>query len=165
MKATLLRAGALSCALLASTALTAPAMAQTAPPPRFNQVDRNGVDLVSGDYFFSMVEGSIGSGEGALTLVRNWAGPAGWTDNWSGAAYLRTIGGAQQVVVEFGSYSDRVTIPAGATPRRLAPRAFVAAHDAFVETVVRERVLVGFPYISTRAEHILAASFHHMPLE
>ena len=39
MKNTLLRAGALSCALLASTALTTPALAQSAPPPRFNQVD------------------------------------------------------------------------------------------------------------------------------
>jgi hypothetical protein len=52
MNTILLRAGALTCALMTSTALTAPALAQSAPPPRFNQVDANGVDLVSGDFFF-----------------------------------------------------------------------------------------------------------------
>lgn len=110
MKTTLLRAGALSCALLASTALVTPAQAQTPPPPpRFNQVDGNGVDLVNGDYFFSMVEGSIGAGEGALTLVRNWAGAAGWTDNWSGK--LRV--GASEAIVEFGTYSDTFTNSSG----------------------------------------------------
>jgi RHS repeat-associated protein len=108
-----LRAGAFSCAVLASTALTAPALAQSAPPPRFNQVDANGVDLATGDFFFSMTEGSIGSGEGQLALVRNWAGPAGWTDNWSGALYTRTISGTAQVVVEFGSHSDTFTISGG----------------------------------------------------
>lgn len=104
MKTTLLRAGALSCALLASTALVAPAQAQSLP--RFNQVDGNGVDLVSGDYFFSMVEGSIGSGDGALTLVRNWAGSVGgWTDNWSGTIYQS----GSEFVVEFGTYADTFT--------------------------------------------------------
>lgn len=113
MKTTLLRAGALSCALLASTALVPPAQAQSGPPPRFNQVDANGVDLVTGDFFFSMVEGSIGAGEGALTLVRNWAGAAGWTDNWSGTLYTRTTGGVARVHVQFGSYSDTFTISGG----------------------------------------------------
>ena len=103
----------LGCALLASTALTAPALAQTAPPPRFNQVDSNGIDLVTGDFFFSLTEGTIGFGEGELALTRNWAGPGGWTDNWSGALYTRTIGGTAQVVVVFGSYSDTFTISGG----------------------------------------------------
>ena len=103
MKTTLLRAGALSCALLASTALVSPAQAQDLP--RFNQVDRNGVDLVTGDYFFSMVEGSIGLGEGALTLQRNWAGDSGWTDNWTGALYQNGF----EIFVEFGTYADTFT--------------------------------------------------------
>jgi len=106
MTKTLLRAGGLACALMTCTALTAPAMAQSAPPPRFNQVDANGVDLVTGDFFFSMTEGSIGSGEGALSLARNWAGDAGWTDNWSGSLYTRN----NQVVAEFGTYSDTFAI-------------------------------------------------------
>jgi RHS repeat-associated protein len=113
MNTILLRAGALTCALMTSTALTAPALAQSAPPPRFNQVDANGVDLVSGDFFFSLSEGSIGSGEGELSLVRSWAGPGGWTDNWSGVLYTRTISGTAQIVVEFGSYSDTFSISGG----------------------------------------------------
>src|ERR1044072_5315939 len=52
MNATLLRAGALSCALLASTALTSPAMAQDAPPPVVSPIsierDHNGVNLATG---------------------------------------------------------------------------------------------------------------------
>jgi RHS repeat-associated protein len=110
MTKTLLRAGALSCALLASTALTVPASAQGGPLPRFNQVDANGVDLFTGDFFFSMVEGTIGSGEGALSLVRNWAGAAGWTDNWSGTLYSTTIGGVVHVFVQFGTYEDEFTL-------------------------------------------------------
>ncbi|HEV7659163.1 MAG TPA: hypothetical protein VGO55_04890, partial [Allosphingosinicella sp.] len=105
MTKTLLRAGALSCALLASTALTAPALAQELP--RYNQLDSNGVDLVTGEFSFSLPEGSIGSGPGALTLMRNWAGSAGWTDNWSGILYSDTEG---SVVVEFGTYADRFTV-------------------------------------------------------
>jgi len=105
MTKTLLRAGALSCALLASTCLTTPAMAQSGALPRFNQTDANGVDLYTGDFFFSLVEGTIGSGEGALSLVRNWAGAAGWTDNWSG-----TLNGG---IVEFGTYADSFTASGG----------------------------------------------------
>ena len=109
MTKTLLRAGGLAFALVASTALTAPAFAQGLP--RFNQVDANGVDLFSNDFFFSIVEGSIGSGVGELTLQRNWAGGAtGWTDNWSGVLYPRTTGGTTQIVVEFGTYEDTFTV-------------------------------------------------------
>ena len=61
MTTNLLRAGALSCALLASTALTAPALAQTAQ--QFRQPDANGVDVTHGDYLMNFVEGSIGSGD------------------------------------------------------------------------------------------------------
>jgi RHS repeat-associated protein len=73
MTKTLLRAGALSCALLASTALTAPAMAQTPQPHR--TLDANGVDLTHGDLVVAIPEGSIGSGEAQLDLVRTgvWA--------------------------------------------------------------------------------------------
>lgn len=56
------------CALLTSTFLSAPAMAQTAP--EFRQADQNGVDLVQGDFLTSFAEGSIGSGQAALELLR-----------------------------------------------------------------------------------------------
>jgi RHS repeat-associated protein len=109
MKTSALRATGF-CAMLATTFLTAPAFAQSAPPPRFTQVDDNGVDLTSQQYFFSMTEGTIGSGEGALTLQRNWAGFAGWSDNWSGRFYKRTSGGTTLAIVELGSISDTFTI-------------------------------------------------------
>ena len=67
--------------------------------------------------------------------------------------------------------------PAGFTPlaRRGSPsggvgsdpsaccRAFVAPAVTFVETVAEQGGLEGFSYLWTRAEHILAASVHHMP--
>jgi RHS repeat-associated protein len=130
MTKTLLRAGALSCALLASTALTAPASAQEGPLPRFNQVDANGVDLFTGDFFFSMVEGTIGSGDGALSLVRNWAGAAGWTDNWSGTLYSTTIGGVVHVFVQFGTYEDDFTLSGGVYTSTKADGASLASAGA-----------------------------------
>src|SRR4051794_31788021 len=59
-----LRAGALSCALLATTCLAAPAMAQTnqSAEPAFRAVDDNGVDLIDGSYPLTLTEGTIGSG-------------------------------------------------------------------------------------------------------
>jgi RHS repeat-associated protein len=56
--------------LLASTALAEPAWAQVASPS-FRQLDDNGVDLVQGDLVASFTEGSIGSGEGAMGLIRS----------------------------------------------------------------------------------------------
>ncbi|HYE27783.1 MAG TPA: RHS repeat-associated core domain-containing protein [Allosphingosinicella sp.] len=72
MKTTSIRTRALACALLATTAycgLTAqPAAAQTAREHR--SLDANGVDLTWGDYLMRFTEGSIGSGEAELALVR-----------------------------------------------------------------------------------------------
>lgn len=67
MHASRFRATAL-CALLTSTFLSAPAIAQTAP--EFRQADGNGVDLVQGDFIARFTEGSIGSGQAALELMR-----------------------------------------------------------------------------------------------
>ncbi len=104
-----LRTGAWGALLLAGSALPAPVLAQSAAPPLFNQADANGVDLFTGHFSFSMVEGSIGAGEGELSLVRNWAGAAGWTDNWTGGLYSVSTAGNADVIVEFGNYSDRFT--------------------------------------------------------
>lgn len=71
MKTPSLRARALACALLTGTALgglAAPASAQTSPI--FPNLDSNGVDLVRGDFLTSFLEGSIGSGEAELMLLR-----------------------------------------------------------------------------------------------
>jgi RHS repeat-associated protein len=109
-----LRAAAFGCALLSTSALT-PAAAQTgaAPPPKYAGSDGNGVDPVTGWVGWSMTEGSVGSGEGALALQRIWAESDGWTDNWSGRAYQRTSGGTTEIVVEFGAYSDRFSVSGG----------------------------------------------------
>jgi hypothetical protein len=57
----------IAAALLASSAISTPALADN---PRFRNWDENGVDLVRGDYRFSFVEGSIGSGKAELALIR-----------------------------------------------------------------------------------------------
>ena len=59
--------------ILASTAMVGPAWAQTAPPPKFSNVDENGVDLTTGLVAFSLTEGNIGSGPGAISFQRIWA--------------------------------------------------------------------------------------------
>jgi RHS repeat-associated protein len=114
MKNTSARRATLACALLATTAfcgLTAtPAAAQTAPAPRFQEVDRNGVDLISGRFVFSMVEGTIGSGDGMVTLTRSERNDYGRTDEWSGVLFRRTVGSTSQMVAQFGNRSDTFSI-------------------------------------------------------
>lgn len=97
-------------AVMASTALPAAALAQTAPPPRFEQVDSNGVDLVSGRFVFGMTEGSIGTGDGAVSLHRGERNDYGRTDQWSGVLYERTEAGTTLIHVQFGTTSDTFTI-------------------------------------------------------
>lgn len=72
MKTTLLRAGALSCALLASTALTAPACAQSllTTPAEKIQTSPGGVDLRTGAYAYNETDISIGGEAGGLALTR-----------------------------------------------------------------------------------------------
>ena len=73
-------------ALLATSALMAPSMARAAATPaRFQTFDENGVDLVTGNYVAPFEEGSIGSGKGAVSIVRNSGGP----DQWSRLSQIR----------------------------------------------------------------------------
>lgn len=99
--------------VLAAASCAQPALAQSAPPPHVT-VDANGVDLVSGDFSFALEEGSIGAGEGAISLMRYWAQDAGWTDNWTGGLYSKTENGITTAYVSFGSTSDRFTLSGGA---------------------------------------------------
>lgn len=95
-------------ALLASSAISLPALAQSAagPSPAFKNVDANGVDLTTGKFNFSLTEGTIGSGEAALSLIRYWSGSFPFADNWSGGLYPQTIGGVTTYYVELGDISD-----------------------------------------------------------
>ena len=66
-------------ALLASSALIAPAIAHAATPaPRFiDAVDDHGVDLVTALPSFSIEEGGIDSGTGRVAMQRIWGQGAG----------------------------------------------------------------------------------------
>src|SRR6185295_19312331 len=101
----LLRAGALACALLTTTALTAPACAQevsvTAFPVR-QYADENGVDLLSGA-FTAMSPGiRIGDEELGLAYAREVRG-AFYRDTMmgtidvSGSTYTVALGGASEI--------------------------------------------------------------------
>jgi RHS repeat-associated protein len=107
MPTTLLRAGALSCALLATTCLTAPAFAQAEPAHR--AIDANGVDLITGTYPFPLAEGSIGSGPGTITVERHGTDPGG-VGNWQNMyAYQELSGGTTYVTLILGDRSERFT--------------------------------------------------------
>lgn len=88
--------------------LPAPLLAQSAPPP-YSNIDEYGVDLTTSAYTFSMVEGAIGGGDGAIALNRTWIGSTA-VDNWSGGVYQTTEGGVPVMKVEFGGISDTFTI-------------------------------------------------------
>lgn len=99
-------------ALLVTTALSAPAFAQVAPsgpPPLHNNVDANGVDLVTGKFRYAITEAVIGSGEGAIPLMRFY-GDGAFRTNWSGALYTATDG---FIYAEFGGMADSFTCTGG----------------------------------------------------
>jgi RHS repeat-associated protein len=110
MTTTSLRAKALACALLAGTALcgvAAPASAQVTSPT-YRNFDPNGVDLVKGDFLTSFPEGSIGSGEAELALLRmlGATGSNGTTGSsqWDHMLFTLTSSNA---FVDFGSRVDK----------------------------------------------------------
>jgi YD repeat-containing protein len=120
MTRNLLRAGALSCALLTSTAFcTQPALAQTAREHR--ALDENGVDLTHGDYVMSITEGSIGSGESELALVRTGAWYSGYNGHqWDNISFRREVSGATvtyQITVgtRAETFTSTGTLPSGSS--------------------------------------------------
>jgi RHS repeat-associated protein len=84
-----------------STGVATPLMAQTAPPLHVD-IDDNGMDLVSGTFVTSIEEGAIGSGDGAVSLVRSRSGAANWVDNWTGGLFTQTNGSVQTTYIIFG---------------------------------------------------------------
>jgi len=102
--------------LIVTTALcsgmTAPAFAQTTSPP-YRNLDANGVDLTLGDFVMNFPEGSIGSGQAALSLVRQYNSSA--PSQWDGYSFrISTSGPTITVVVsQAGRYSDTFTSSSG----------------------------------------------------
>lgn len=134
MNASTMRAAA-ACALLATTCLVSPALAQTAKD--FRQLDENGVDLVHGDFILSFTEGSIGSGPGELALVRRNGGNA--ASQWDDYTFRRTISDSS-VAIEVGmpgGMRERFTgsiVSTSFTPARANGASLVKTGWSYVHT-------------------------------
>ena len=91
-------------AIVGVIAQAAPAYAQS---PMYRNLDANGVDLTLGDYVMAFKEGSIGSGDGELALLRQNNG--NYPSQWDGYTLQQTVsGGVTTVVVGFpGQKADK----------------------------------------------------------
>jgi len=69
---------------------------------RFLNADENGVDVNDGSFNYSIGEGSIGSGPGALAMVRSY-GNLGLTDNWPSQLTRTLVSGQRRVKLQFGN--------------------------------------------------------------
>lgn len=100
------RASAISISL-ATFLLSTTALAQTAsPPPIYDNVDENGVDVVTGEFNISAPVVSVGKGRGELSLDRKYVGGRR-LDSWTGIAARYTLGGVQYVHITMGPISSR----------------------------------------------------------
>ena len=106
MRTTLLRVGALTGALLASTAFVTPAQAQSTPPP-YRNLDANGVDLTHGDFVLSFVEGAIGAGQAELALIRDGVWYSGFNGHRWDTITLTEFSGNRSVA--FGQRAEWFT--------------------------------------------------------
>jgi YD repeat-containing protein len=79
---------AATAALLTTTMLSAPALAQSTPNPFYRNWDENNVDVVRGDYHFNFEEASIGSGKARLAIIRQGAGY--FSSQWEGRRLTRS---------------------------------------------------------------------------
>jgi len=111
MNTTSSRTRAFACTLLAGTfysvVAAAPAAAQAPTAPTFRNLDGNGVDLARGDFLTSFPEGSVGSGEAELALLRmvGAIGTNGTTGSSQWDHMLFSISGSN-AYVDFGSRVD-----------------------------------------------------------
>lgn len=94
----------------AASGLAAPASAQTVPLHR--HLDANGVDLVRGDFLLEVPEGSIGSGSGELTLVRQVGLQAESKSRWDAISLQidrAYPNGPETVLINLGTRWERFT--------------------------------------------------------
>lgn len=107
----------LSRVLLLSTILmsgfASPALAQTAlAPEQFRANDEHGVDLATGTFNMELTQGSIGPGDGGVTM-KFYLGRAGMQDNWSGILHRTVEGSTEVATITFGDTSERFTKQGG----------------------------------------------------
>jgi RHS repeat-associated protein len=115
MTRTKYRAGVFACALLAGTALCTPAFAQSgqSAEPAHRAIDGNGVNLIDGSFPFVFTEGTIGSGNGALSIERHGSGAYN-ASNWQNVYAYQTISGSVTYVsVVLGDSSESFTSTSG----------------------------------------------------
>ena len=106
MTRTSLRAKALACTFLATAALAAAPARASSPHPN---VDANGVDLTDGSFNLALPIATVGSGQGALSLVAY----DGQTDNWTQAYVSRAPAGGNILYrVVLGNRYDDFTLAA-----------------------------------------------------
>jgi hypothetical protein len=86
-----------------------PRRSELARPPKYGNIDENGVELVTGNLDLALFEGSIGHDNIGLEFIEFWAGDAGRVENWSGGMYNRTAGGQTLTYVQLGSIADTFT--------------------------------------------------------
>lgn len=96
--------------MLAVAAGPGRALAQGVPPPPIRStIDANGVDLISGDFTYSVEELSIGQpGAGGLSYLRSFV-ETGWRDNFVGT--INSAGATY--TVSFGGISESFDLVAG----------------------------------------------------
>lgn len=90
---------------LVATSILASGVAAPALGQDYRNLDENGVDLVRGDLLFSFKEGSIGSGEAELALVRQTGHSE--STQWDAITFLKA--GTTVTIGREGRYVDRFT--------------------------------------------------------
>ena len=95
-------------------AFSGTAFAQSGEPSIYKNIDDNGVDLTDGSFNFSMVEGSIGNGEGAMALLRYY-GAGGKRDNVTVRFQRSESGGLATIDLIFGNSRQTFSGPISAT--------------------------------------------------
>src|SRR4051812_29296878 len=109
------RAGTYACALLATTALATPSLAQSgqSSEPYRRTIDANGVNLIDGSFPFIFNEGTIGSGLGAVSVRRHGNGAYG-ASNWQNYYVSESVSGSTTTVsVVLGDFSENFTSTSG----------------------------------------------------
>jgi RHS repeat-associated protein len=127
MKTTSLRARTLACALLATTAYCGLTAQPAAAQPAYRALDSNGVDLTHGDFVMSLVEGSIGSGDGTLTLVRDGVWSSGYNGHvWDSIMLSESLSNRS---VSFGQRAEYFT---GTSSQQSNGSTLTFSDDAYV---------------------------------